>query len=227
MFNSTEIPKQFKVFSIQPELRIRFSNQTWQRILFFVFFLTFLAIFVGHCLMISVSLYEILHFNFEKANQFFSYGTNNLWYVLIFVFTFFILSISTWSCLWVTFGFYEIIAAKESLTTIYKMLGMSHCKSVLIKEIQYFNQFRKKDSEGNTWDLEIVTNQKLFDEDKSFPSWFPQKWVSADMLVRINYKTIHLYGHSSPKPSQWLGKALARFYRVEFKSATQSDLTAL
>ena len=227
MFNPTEIPKQFKVFSIQTDLRISFPGQIWPTMFVSILLLPFVALFVGHFIFICLGLYEILHLNLEKAIDFFSYGTNNFWQLLTFVFAFSLLGAVTFCWLWIIFGFYEIRATEESLTTISKMLGMSWKKSVLTKEIRYFNQFLKRDGEGeDTWDLEIVTNQKLFDEEQSYPSWFPKKWVSADMLVRMNYKTVQLYSHSSPKPTEWLGKTLARFYRVEFKSTAQPNLTS-
>ncbi|MEM7716663.1 MAG: hypothetical protein AAF349_24405 [Cyanobacteria bacterium P01_A01_bin.68] len=226
MFNPTEIPKQFKVFSIEPDLRISFAGQIWSKMFVSILLLPFVALFVGHFIFVCLGSYEILHLNLEKAIDFFSYGTNNFWYFLMFVFTSSLLSVATWYWFWIIFGFCEIRATEESLTTIYKMLGMSWKKSVLTKEIRYFNQFLKRDGEGDTWNLEIVTNQKLFDEEQSYPSWFPQKWVSADMLVRMNYKTVHLYSHSSPRSTEWLGKTLARFYQVEFKSTAQPNVTS-
>ncbi|BAY82171.1 hypothetical protein NIES267_16500 [Calothrix parasitica NIES-267] len=185
MFNPTDIPKQFKVFSIQPDLRISFSGPIWSKMFFSIFLLPFVALFVGHLIFICLGLYEILHLDLEKAIDFFSYGTNNFWYLLMFVFTFSLLSVATWYWLWVIFGFHEIRATEESLTTISKMLGMSWKKSVLTKEIRYFNQFLKRDGEGDTWDLEIVTNQKLFDKEQSYPRGASQFCNFTKILIVI------------------------------------------
>ncbi|WP_414529436.1 hypothetical protein [Nodularia chucula] len=119
---------------------------------------------------------------------------------------------------WGILGITQLHATQESLTIIYQLLGMYRKISVLATNISYFNQFLNKSSEGDSWDLVVVTNHKLYDKDLSFPAWFSAKWVSADMLIRMNYQTISLCAYTSYHPSEWLGKVLAEFYQVEFKS---------
>jgi hypothetical protein len=101
------------------------------------------------------------------------------------------------------------------------LLGMSHKTSVLASHIRYFNQFLERGSKSDSWALEVVTNQRLFDKDVSIPAGIPAKWVTADLVTRMNYKTVNLYSQNTPSSSYWLGRVLAEFYRVEFRSAAQ------
>lgn len=227
MSNFHEIQAQFKVFSTQPELRIRYSDPIWLKILVLLCFWPIWILFAGHCWILFVGLHELLNLRFWQAIQIFSYNTNNLWNVLFFAFTFFLLGVASKVLLWVQLGITELYATRESLTIIgrWRLLGISHETSVLANDIRYFNQFLNRSGEGDSWELEVVRNQRLSDKDGSSPSWFAAERVSADMVTRINYKTVVLYSHGSPNPSYWLGRVLADFYQVEFRSTTGSNGT--
>jgi len=223
MSNLNQIPRQFRVLSTQPELRIRHSNYIWSGIFFNLLLLPFSLLFIGHSLILLSGLYEILNLRVWQGIQIFSYGSGNLWLILVFVFTFFLLGLVFWVGLFLLLGVTEINASLDSLTISYNLLGISNKTSVLTKDIKYFNQFLAKSSEGNSWDLEVITNLRTHNKDLSFPTWFPVKWISEDMVIRMNYNTIRLYGHTSPNPGEWLGSVLADFYRVGFKSTAQSN----
>lgn len=224
MSNLNEIPSEFQVFSTEPVLRIRYLYSKWLRILLLLFLSPFLLLFTGHCLTLFLGLHEILNFRFWQAIQVLSYNGDNVWSVLLFFFTFFLLGTAACLWLWLLLGITELHATRESLTIIHRwrLLGISHKTSVLGSHIRYFNQFLDKSSEGDSWALEVVTNQRLFDKDVSIPPWMlPAKWVTADLVTRMNYKTVNLYSQNTPSSSYWLGRVLAEFYRVEFRSAAQ------
>lgn len=223
MSNLNKIPNEFRVLSTQPELRIRYFSRILHKTFFLLFFLPFFVLFTGHCLMLLLGLYEVLNLRFWQAVQVLAYNTNNPWSVLMFVFSFLLLGVVSWTGLWLLLGITELQAVRESLTIIYRLLGLSRKIPVSTDDIQYFNQFLNRNDEGDSWDLEIVTNQRRSDRIQSFPAWVPAKWVSVDMVTRINYKTVHLYAHTNPNPTAWLGRLLADFYRVEFQSTSQSS----
>lgn len=223
MSKLNNIPREFQVLSTQPELRIRYFSRISHKICFLLFFLPFFALFTGHCLILLFGLHEVLNLRFWQAVQVLNYNTNNPWSVLTFVFSFLLLGVASCTGLWLLLGVTELQAVRESLTIIYRLLGMSREIPISTDDIQYFNQFLNRNSEGDSWDLEVVTNQRRSDRIQSFPAWIPAKWVSADMVTRMNYKTVHLYAHTSPNPTEWLGSLLADFYKVEFQATSQSN----
>ncbi|MBD2364336.1 hypothetical protein H6G36_24675 [Anabaena minutissima FACHB-250] len=223
MSNFNQIPSEFKVFSTEPELKIRYSTGVAAKGCLLIFFIPFFFIFAGHCFGLLSGLYELLNLRFSEAIQLWSYNTNNIWSMLMFFGMLFLLGFTSWAFVWGILGVPQIHATQESLTIIYQLLGMSHKISVLATNISYFNQFLNRTGEADSWDLEIVTKQKLYATDRSYPRWFPAKLISEDGLIRMNYKTINLYGHSHHHPSEWLGKVLADFYQVEFKSTFDSN----
>jgi hypothetical protein len=223
MNNFNQIPPDFKVFSTEPELKIRYSTGVADKCCLLIFFILFFFIFAGHCFILLWGLYELLNLHFSQAIQIWSYDSNNIWSMLMFFGTLFLLGFVSWALVWGILGVTQIHATQESLTIIYQLLGTSRKISVLATNISYFNQFLNRSSEAESWDLEIVTKQKLYATDISYPRWFPAKFISEDDVIRMNYKTINLYGHTHPHPSEWLGKVLADFYQVEFKSTFDSN----
>lgn len=220
-----DTPSVFQVLSTQPELKIRYLIKTSHKIFLFLFFSPFLVIFAGHCWILLLVLHELFNLRLWQAVQVFSCNYGNFWYApLLFVFTFFILGMPWGVVLHTILGSTELHATSESITIIYRLLGMSFKNSVLASDIRYFNQFLKRD-DCDSWELEVVTSQRLYDKEQSFPAWFPASWVSEDMVTRMNYKTVLLCRYVSPNPSYWLGKILADFYKIEFRaSAFNSDI---
>ena len=223
MSNLNQIPREFQVLSTQPELRIRYSSQGCDNLFSFLFLLPFVVLFIGHSLLLLHGLYEILHLRLWRGMQILTYYTGNPWHILMFFFTFFLLGFVSWLWLWSLLGVTEIHANYDSLTVIYRLLGISHKVSIPAKDIKYFNEFLNKDSENPTCNLEIVTSQKYSEEDRAFPAWFPTRLISEDLVVRINYKTIHLYTLITSNSTEWLGSVLANFYKVRFQSIAQSN----
>lgn len=218
-----QIPNGFQVLSTKPELRIRYFNPILNKICFLLFILPFLVLFAGHCLILLLGLYEAFNLRFWQVVQILSYNTNNPSYVLLFVFSFLLLGFASYAGLWSLLGVTELQAAHESLTISYRLLGMSREIHISTEDIQFFNQFLIRHGAGDSWELEVVTNQRRFDRAESFPAWVPAKWISADMVTRMNYKTVSLCARPHPNPTEWLGRLLADFYRVNLKLASESN----
>ncbi len=221
MSNLNNIPSEFQVLSTKPELRIQYLMPLGSRILPFFFFLPFCVLFIGHLWILFLAVREIANLRFWQAMQMLGYNSNAPWNILLFVFTFSLLGVAFGTWLWCILGVTEVGATHKSLTISYKLLGFSRNISVLSRNIRYFNQFLNI-SESTSWDLEVVTNQRLSDKYQSFPVWDLANRVSPDRVTRLNYKTIPLYTHTNPNSSTWLGRVLADFYRVEFQSTAQS-----
>jgi hypothetical protein len=209
------------VLSTKPELRIQYLMPLGSRILPFFFFLPFCVLFIGHLWILFLAVREIANLRFWQAMQMLGYNSNAPWNILLFVFSFSLLGVAFGTWLWCILGVTEVGATHKSLTISYKLLGFSRNISVLSRNIRYFNQFLNI-SESTSWDLEVVTNQRLSDKYQSFPVWDLANRVSPDRVTRLNYKTIPLYTHTNPNPSKWLGRVLADFYIVEFQSTAQS-----
>ena len=222
MSKLNEIPPQFKVFSLEPEIKMKYSTGLAAKGCLLIFSIPFLVMFAGYCFILLLGLYELLNLRFAEAIQIWSYDSNNIWSMLMFFGTLFILGLLSGFMVWGILGVTEIHATQESLTIIYQLLGMSRKISVLVSNINYFHQFLNR-GEAESWDLEVVTKQKLYDKYMSYPRWFPTNFISQDELIRMNYQTINLYSHTNPYPSQWLGKLLADFYQVKFKSKFDSN----
>jgi hypothetical protein len=219
MSNLNNIPSEFQVLSTKPELRIQYLMPPGGRIFLFLFFLPFFVLFILHLWSLFLAVRELANLRFWQAMQMLGYNSNDPGNILLFVFTFSLLGAAFGSGMWCILGVTEVCATHKSLTISYKLLGFSRNISVSSRNIRYFNQFLNTSSEGNFWDVEVVTNQKRFDKYQSFPIWIPAK---PDMVTRLNYKTIPLYSHTNPNPSKWLGRVLADFYRLEFQSIAQS-----
>lgn len=221
MSNLNNIPSEFQVLSTKPELRIQYLMPLGSRILPFFFFLPFCVLFIGHLWILFLAVREIANLRFWQAMQMLCYNSNAPWNILLFVFTFSFLGVASGSGMWCLLGVTEVCATHKSLTISYKLLGFSRNISVLSRNIRYFHQLLNI-SESTSWDLEVVTNQRLSDKYQSFPVWDLANRVSPDRVTRLNYKTIPLYSHTNPNPSKWLGRVLADFYRLEFQSIAQS-----
>jgi hypothetical protein len=226
MTDLSTAPRGFKVLSTQPDLRIRYGYPIWLRILLLVFFLPFLAFLIGDQLSLLfkllLGLNEILHMRFGQGMQVFAYNVRGSWSNLFDFFAYLAtgaLSVAaSFYMLWLVLGVTEIHAHYSSLAITYKLLGMSRKMLIAAEDIQCFRQFVNQSGESNSWDLEIVSNQRFFPEDQAVPAWFPEKWT-RDTMTRMGCKKIRLYAYPSSRPSKWLGGVLADFYGVRFISA--------
>lgn len=215
------IPSQFIVISTQPELIIVDKPNLTGKIFSTIFMLPFVILFIGHCFILIYALLIILTFNFRNFLYILSYGKDNFLYVFVFIFTFFLLLVAASSTLVSLFGKgRKIHATLQSLTIIDRSWlaeKFDREVSVLAENIDYFKRFHLSDGmTGDSWKIEVITNQKLYDQDVSFPSWFPQGWITQDLLTKINYQTIEIFSFSHPRSVDWLGKVLAEFYSVDY-----------
>lgn len=218
MSNFSEVPLGFRVLSTHPDLRIRFHHSIGSRILMGCFVLPFFVLFILHAAALLRAVHHAFNFQFEQALLALCYGANNFWAVLLFIFVFALLSIISWAGVWSLLGRTKLQAAHDSLVVVYKLLGFTVQKRISSHTIEYFNQFDNSNSVNDSWVLEAVTHEKRFQQDLEYPSWIP-----ADTMTRSTYKTIHLYTSDNSDQTAWLGRVLAEFYGVEFRSVNQSN----
>lgn len=205
---SNEIPSEFKVFCVTPELRIRYFAQP--NFCFILFLLPFIVLFLGHIFLLCFTFYEIMRIGIvavvqQISQQFVEY--------LVFPFSFLLLGVATFHAFWITFGVTDFLAADDSFIVIKKLFWMSKQQEVTRMNIQYFQQVEvEHEGASVSWGLELVTNQKIHDGNISLPSWIPESIIN-----QIIYKKIVLLGQQSIEKSDWLGCVLADFYKVEFR----------
>ena len=200
MFNSNAIPRQFQVLSVEPELRIRFIYQMPHRVCYSIFVLPFLMLFMEHCWMLLLGIYNIATLRVWQGFHILSYGEENIGHLFLFFFTFFLLGMVAWSWVWVILGVTKFHASPESLCIYHQVLGLSRKITILAKDIEYFNQYFIQRFEGDTWDLEVVTNLKLSNRVRLLPAWYPRKGDLDEeaCFVRMNLKTIHIFEYGDP-----------------------------
>ncbi|MEM7594579.1 MAG: hypothetical protein AAF383_24270 [Cyanobacteria bacterium P01_A01_bin.83] len=218
LFRNT--PHQFKVISIQPELIVQHKKNLGDKMMSTIFVLPFAIIFIGHCFILICGLAAILTLNFRNFFYFISYGKNNFLYVLVFIFTFLLLGTLGSTLLASLFREgRKLSATSQSLTIIDRsLLAKKFDREVSIssENIDCFKRFHLSDGmSGDSWKIKVITNQALYDQNVSFPNWFPQGWITQDLLDKINYQ-IEIFSFSNPRSVDWLGKVLAEFYDVEY-----------
>jgi hypothetical protein len=170
---------------------------------------------MGSLVNLLVVLNEILHMRFWQQMQVFGYDTIDSWSILKNFFDHLAVGAASGAIslcsLWQLLGVTEIHSYQKSLVITYKLLGMSRKVSIGAEDIQHFRQYVNKSSDSaDSWDLEIVTNQRYFPEDQAVPAWLSNKWTK-NAMTRKDYKKIHLYSHFNPSASEWLGSVLADF----------------
>jgi hypothetical protein len=234
MANLSAVPRQFQLLSTQPNLRIRYANPIWARVFLLPIFLPFIVLLVGGQLSILfylllkllLVLNEVLHMRFRLQMEVFTYNARDFWGILRNFFGYLafgaVSGAASLCMLWPLLGVIEIHASYSSLAITYKLLGMSRKVSISAEDIQYFRQFLNESGDSNSWDLEIVANQRYFPEDQAVPAWLPEKWT-RDAMTRMGCKTIHLYASSSSSPSKWLGGVLADFYGVRYMGTSKNN----
>jgi hypothetical protein len=129
------VPRQFQVLSTQPELKIRYVDRIWEKIVIFLFFLPFFVLFSGHVWILLRGLYELLNLRFWQVTQIFSYDTGNLWRAPQFAFAIFLLGFASWYGLWGLLGITEIQASHDLITIRYRFLWLSRETSCSIRNI--------------------------------------------------------------------------------------------
>ncbi len=212
MSNFTAIPLGFQVLSTQPNLHIRYYRSTSARILIGCFVFPFFVLFILHGVALLRALHHVFNLQFEQALFAIRYDATS-GSVFPFIFSFVILGTASWIGIWWLLGRTELRATNDALLVAYNFLGVVVQKQISPRTIRYFNQVNNRSGEGEVWALEAVTNQRRIQQTIEFPSS-----VSADAVARSTYKTIYLYTNGDCRQSAWLGRVLAEFYGVEFRS---------
>lgn len=215
MLSVDSIPTGFRILSETPVLRIKYRSQANGCMIMFL--LPSIAIFFCYVWLLISTLYEILYLSLWQVLQKLPNAIGNYWW---FVFCFLLFGVPTFFALWHTFGITDFQASHESLIIVKQLFGIHLKKNILNTAIRYFNQI-KDGGEGMdsfpSWGLEIITNQRIYERSISFPSWLPQ------LLDRQIYKTVMLLDRQSIDKSDWLGRVLADFYKVDYRSSNYSN----
>ena len=212
MLSNDNLPAGFKILSETPELRIKYLSQANGCLI--LFFLPFIALFLGHIWLLILVAQEILNFGLWQAIQKLPHKN---WDFCLFLFSFLLLGAITVFALWFTFGITEFKASRESLVVSKKLFGMSKKNRIPTINIQYFYQIKDGGEDMDSfpsWGLEVVTNHKIHERTISFPSWIQ---ADENTINRLIYKTIVLLSKQPIDKSDWLGRVLADFYKVEFR----------
>lgn len=181
--------------------------------------------FVWHCLMLLLALYEALNFRFWQAVQVLSYNTNNPLTVFMFVFAF-LFGLVPYLAIGSILEVKELKITHELLVFSYKFLRTSDEIRILSEDIKHFNLFFCSDSEAeDAWVLEVVTNQRRPGRAQPIPARVSAEWEAVDMATRINHETLGLYCHINRRSVEWLGRLLADFYRVNLRATSQPENT--
>ena len=219
-----KVPRQFKVLSTQPELKIRYVDRIGEKMMFFLLFFPFILIFSEHIRILLSGLYEIFHLRLWTGIQILSYGSGNPWHIMWFILMFGF-GVPSWLVIWQLLGQTEIRASHDMLTISYRLLWLSHEIFCGIRDIEYFNQLSRKGSEGEIyWELEIVTNRNISRKFPTLPVWM-RPLLPPEKTTQKNHQIIYLYYHSTPEPIHWLGNILADFYSVRFQPIVKSEHT--
>jgi hypothetical protein len=212
MLSVDSIPTGFRILSETPVLRIKFHSQANGCMI--VFLLPFIAMFLGYVWLLILTLYEILNLSLWQVFQKLPNAIGNYWW---FVFGFLLLSVPTFFALWHIFGMTHFQVSHESLIIVKQLFIIRVKKNIPSPAIRYFNQI-KDGGEGMdsfpSWGLEIITNQRIYERSISLPSWLPE------LSDRQIYKTVMLLDRQSIDKSDWLGRVLADFYEVDYRSLT-------
>ncbi|NJN57779.1 MAG: hypothetical protein HC879_09900 [Leptolyngbyaceae cyanobacterium SL_5_9] len=155
----------------------------------------FMLMFIGFLLSGFFTLQELLRVGlWQSIRLLIEDGIWNLFLNLLsigwFFFYLWILGIFTLWTLWFIFGITEFRASQDSLVVVYRFLGFSSKKQIPGYTIRSFAQ--SKDG-GENMD--------------SFPGW--------GLLVIANQE-VELLQRQPLEKSDWLGRVLADFYRVQF-----------
>lgn len=188
MLSTNRVPAGFRIISETPDLWIRYRSKGAGLIV--AFLIPFVLLFIGFLLSGIFMLQEALKVGFWQLIRTLTEG--GIWNLLRigwFFFCLWCLSIPTLFMLWFIFGITEFRASQNSLVVIHRFLGFSSKEQISSHTIQSFLQI--KDG-GENMD--------------SFPSWG---------LLIANQRVI-LLARQPIEKSDWLGRMLADFYRVQF-----------
>jgi hypothetical protein len=189
MLSTNRVPAGFRIILETPDLWIRYRSKGSGLIV--AFMVPFVLLFIGFLLSGILTLQEALQVGFwQSIRTLIEDGIWNLLRIGWFFFCLWCLSIPTLLMLWFIFGITEFRASQNSLVVVHRFLGFSSKEQIPSHTIQSFLQI--KDG-GENMD--------------SFPSW--------GLFVIANQK-VGLLARQPIEKSDWLGRVLADFYRVQF-----------
>lgn len=189
MLSTNQIPAGFRILSETTVFWIRYRSKGTGGII--AFMIPFVLLFISFLVSGIVRLHAALQVGFWQSIRILIDG--GIWSLLSvgwFLFCLWLLSTPTLLMLWFIFGITEFRASPDSFIVIHQFLGFSSKEQIPSHTIQSFVQI--KDG-GENMD--------------SFPSW--------RLFVIANQK-VGLLARQPIEKSDWLGRVLADFYKVQF-----------
>jgi hypothetical protein len=210
MSNLNAIPTQFQVISTQPELKIRYSTNRWNRIFGFQSF------GIGIGTLIMMICFTIFQYNMTLENM----RREDLPTFMIVMNIIFV-PFSLW---WIWTGACEMSGCKEvsatrnCLSIVYtcKLLGVCLQTSILASGISHLELSLLSavgSDDDDSWRLNVVNDRSHNGNWKLFLTWLPI--IKFEKTID---RQVRLCSYSISRPSEWLGRLLADFYRIELRS---------
>jgi hypothetical protein len=188
MLSTNRVPAGFRIISETPDLWIRYRSKGTSCIV--AFLVPFALMFIGFLLSGIFTLQEALQVGFwQSIRTLIEGGIWNLLRIGWFFFCLWLLGIPTLLMLWFIFGITEFRASQDSLVVVHRLLGFSSKEQIPSHTIQSFLQSKDGGENGD-----------------SFPSWG----------LSIANQKVGLLARQPIEKSDWLGRVLADFYRVQF-----------
>lgn len=214
MLSNDNIPKGFKILSESPILVIQYRDKLFYNSinLFFnvLIALLLISLFILVCWLLRESLstlpHRILQPDFWEINQkelFQDSGVSLPDLFLLISFTY-LISTTIYGVVWTILGKTEFRAFPEKLIVSHQLFGISRTHLIPSKSLLYFKQYPLRSDSGICgWGLKAITNQRRI-------------FLFRSKIVLVYEKPI--------KHSDWLGKVLADFYKVEFLPSPERSI---
>jgi hypothetical protein len=189
MYNSNAVPSEFQIGSIQPYLKIQSKHTVRNRMIGLFFLLQGSGFLIG--------------FLFSG-------------YVLLFTGPIFmpLVLYMVWTGAWRMLGSIEICATDNRLIVRYRILGINRERWVPADDINRFELFSRMSYDNDLFWLSIITNNQSPGGHRLYLNLIPV--IKIDLN---NRRPFRLYSRAYGEPCEWLGRAMADFYRVELRSS--------
>jgi hypothetical protein len=185
MYNSNAVPRNFQIGSLQPYLKIQSKKLTFPNRVMGLFLLLLMS---GMGIGLFYSDYPAVTVTIFMPMQLFF----------------------TWMVAWAALGSIEICAIDDRLIIRYRILGISRERWVSADNINRFELFLRPAYDNDLYWLSIVTNNQSLGGHRLYLNLIPV------IKIELNHRRpFRLYSCGDGEPCEWLGRAMADFYRVE------------
>jgi serine/threonine protein kinase len=214
VFNT--VPKVFKVFATQPEIKILYINHIIRKICGLIplvgglIMLTPLLDFLVNTILLSL-LINPFKFFVSLLNPFALFG---LLLILLFAGIFFVMICRS---LFMIVGSTRLSADTERVSIVYSLLGVSYQQSISVIDIINLRLYHNEPNNiYKYYRLDVMTNSDYnhcWIEHRLFLGLFPGLRIEIK-----NTRDVCIYSYlNDSESSKWLGELLANFYQIELR----------